>query len=368
MIEKIDRVGDPRDEARPERGRDFIRGSVRPQEIRQLGVRLRPSGGSLRETAQHDGRESARNVTPKHTRRWRLLGRDLRDELTEVRRVERRPSRQEVVERRADGVDVGANVERLASQLLRRRELRRALEAGRRELVPHVACQRGDGQSEVTNLDGAVRVDEAIRRLDVAVENPRRLRRVEAADDVEHGRYGGGWRHRPLGRDAILQRAAGEQLHRDRGRAAHFFAAEDVDRVRVADRCRELPLTKEPCTIFVAPQRVAQDFQRQASSCLELLGLVDLAHSTAAEQADDPIRPPELPVHKAGRARPRWIARGRDASRGRVAGPRERFRPGGQQARRAQTFGCIRRQLPSAPWTTSRQVGDRFGHHIPRFV
>src|SRR4029450_13475841 len=39
-----------------------------------------------------------------------------------------------------------------------------------------------------------------------------------------------------------------------------------------------------------------------------------------------------------------------------------------QQARRTQTLGCIRRQLPSAAWTTSRQVGDRFGHHIPRFV
>ena len=187
-------VSDPRDEACPERSRDFIRGPVRPQEIRQLGVRLRPSGGSLRKAAQHDGCESARNVTPKHTWRQRLLGGDLRDELTIVRRVERRPSRQEVVERRADGVDVGADVERLASQLLRRRELRRALEAGRRELVPHVACQRGDGESEVTNLDGAVRVDEAIRRLDVAVENSRCLRRVEAADDVEHGRYGGGWR------------------------------------------------------------------------------------------------------------------------------------------------------------------------------
>ena len=165
------------------------------------------------------------------------------------------------------------------------------------------------------------------------MKNPRRLCRVEAADDVEHGRYGGRWRHRPRGRDAIFQRAAGEQLHRDRGRATHFFTAEDVDRVCVADRRRELPLTKEPCTIFVAPQRGAQDFQRQASSCLELLGLVDLAHSTAAEQADDPIRPPELPVRKAGRAGPRWmIARGGDASRGRVAGPRERFRPDGQQA------------------------------------
>jgi hypothetical protein len=138
--------------------------------------------------------------------------------------------------------------------------------------------------------------------------------------------------------------------------------------VSVADRCRQLPLANESRTVFVAPQRGAQDFQRQASSCLELLGLVDLAHSTAAEQPDDPIRPPDLSVHEAGRARPRWIARGRAASRGRVAGPRKRFRPGGQQARGAQTFGCIRRQLPSAPWATSRHMGDRFGHHIPRFV
>ncbi len=362
------RVGDPRGEARPGRGRDVIRGSVRPQEVRQLGVRLWPSGGSLREAAQYDRRESTRNVTPEFTRRLRLLGGDLRDQLTKVRRVERRPAGQEVVEGRAGRVDIGANVERLASQLLRRRELRCALEAGRRELMLHVTCQRGDGQSEVTNFDGAVRVHETVRRFDVAVEDPRRLRCVEAADDVEHSGHGSRRRHRPLGRDAIFQRAAGEQLHRDRGRAADFFAAEDVNRVSVADRCRQLPLANESRTVFVAPQRGAQDFQRQASSCLELLGLVDLAHSTAAEQPDDPIRPPDLPVHEAGRARPRWIVRGRPACRGRVVGPRKRFRPGGQQARRAQTFGCIKRQLPSAPRTTSRQVCDRFGHHIPRFV
>ena len=136
----------------------------------------------------------------------------------------------------------------------------------------------------------------------------------------------------------------------------------------MADRRRQLPLTEESRTVFGAPQRVAQDLQRQASSGLELLGLVDLAHPAAAEQPDDPIRPPDLPVHEAGCARPRWIARGRDASRGRVAGPGERFRPGGQQARRTQPFGRIRRQLPSAPRTTTRQVGHRFGHHIPRFV
>ena len=64
----------------------------------------------------------------------------------------------------------------------------------------------------------------------------------------------------------------------------------------------------------------------------------------------------KVPVHEAGRARPRWIS----------AGLGERFRPGGQQTRRAQAFGCIRRQFPAAPWTTPRQLSLGFRHHIPR--
>ena len=70
-----------------------MRGRVWPQQIRQLGVRLWPSAGSLRETVQHDGREPARHIGPKHARRLRPLGGDLRHELPQIWRVERRPAR-----------------------------------------------------------------------------------------------------------------------------------------------------------------------------------------------------------------------------------------------------------------------------------
>ena len=78
------------------------------------------------------------------------------------------------------------------------------------------------------------------------MQNAGGLRRVEPADDVEHRGHGGGRRQRPLGRDAILQRAAGQQLHRDDRHAGDFLAAEDVDGVRMADRRGQLPFAQEP--------------------------------------------------------------------------------------------------------------------------
>ena len=125
---------------------------------------------------------------------------------------------------------------------------------------------------------------------------------------------------------------------------------------RVADRRGELPLTKEPRPIFVAPQRGAQDFQRQASSCFELLGLVGFAHPTATQQADDPDTAPELPVHEARRASSRRVVCRCSANRAGVAGPGECFRSDGQQTRRAQTFGCIGRQVTSASSRRSMTV------------
>jgi hypothetical protein len=118
------------------------------------------------------------------------------------------------------------------------------------------------------------------------------LRRIESADDVEDRGDGYCWRQRPFGGDAILQRAAWQQLHRDDWSTGDLLAAEDVDRVRMADRGGELTLAQKACAFVGILHSAAQYFERDAASAFNVLGLVDLTHATAAEQTPDAIRPP----------------------------------------------------------------------------
>ena len=95
--------------------------------------------------------------------------------------------------------------------------------------------QRRHGQAEVTDLDGTVVIHETVRWLDIAVKNAGGLRRVQAADDVEHGCHRlrrGQW---PVCDDAVLQGAVRQQLHRDDRHAGDLVTAEDVDRVWMTD-------------------------------------------------------------------------------------------------------------------------------------
>ena len=183
----------------------------------------------------------------------------------------------------------------------------------------NVARQRRDRQTEVADLHRAVAVHEAVRRLDVAVQDARGLRGVEPADDVEHRGDRHGRRQRTLGGDAILQRAAGQQLHRDDRHAGDLLAAEDVDGVRMADRGGELSLAQEPRAFVGVLQAAAQHLERDPSPALDVLGFVDLAHPAAAEQTADAIRPPRLTVgelrHVRAARRPSRRARSPSAHR-----------------------------------------------------
>ena len=87
-----------------------------------------------------------------------------------------------------------------------------------------------------------------------------------------------------------------------------------------------------------------QDFEREATALLDVLGFVDIAHPAAAEQASDAIRAERL----AGcEPRPGLRRVGRHAERRqrrRFVGGQLRQGPGcgRQQARRAQAFGGVR--------------------------
>ena len=86
----------------------------------------------------------------------------------------------------------------------------------------------------------------------------------------------------------------GQQFHRDDGHAVDFFAAEDVDRVRMTDRRGELPFAEKARAVVTVLQTAAQHLQRDAAPGLEVLGFVDFAHAAAAEQPADAVRPPDF--------------------------------------------------------------------------
>ena len=240
----------------------------RAKRISQGRVGSRSIAGRLRQASQDDSRKPARNLGTDGARRLRRLRRDAREQLADVRSIERRLPGQQVVQRRADGVDVRAYVERFAAQLFGRRKLRRPLESGGGQILMDVAGQRRHGQAEVTDLDAAVVIHETVRRLDVAVKNAGSLRRVQAADDVEHGcrrLFGGQW---PVCDDAVLQCAARQQLHRDDGHAGDFVTAEDVDRMWMTDRRGELSFAQESGTLLGSLQPAPQDLQRDAPSAV----------------------------------------------------------------------------------------------------
>ena len=139
---------------------------------------------------------------------------------------------QQVIQRRADGVDVGAHVERVAAKLFGRRVLRRALKPPPPS-SPHVArsveMDRPKSPTFTAPSASMKQFDGLMSRWRMpaawAASRPPMTWSMAATASAEQ---------RPW-RDAILQRAARQQLHRDRGHATDFLAAEDVDRVRVTD-------------------------------------------------------------------------------------------------------------------------------------
>ena len=113
--------------------------------------------------------------------------RDPRDEPHEIRFLDRRTAGQQIEQCRADRVDVRAHVEVLTSQLLRRRKGRRPDEGAGFGQTRFGAGHRGDRQTKIADLDVSARIDEAIRRLDVAMEYPHGASCFESGDHLQHG-------------------------------------------------------------------------------------------------------------------------------------------------------------------------------------
>jgi hypothetical protein len=172
-----------------------------------------------------------------------------------------------------------------------------------------------DRQPEVADQHAAVGGDEAVRRLDVAMQDADRRRRVEAGDHLQHDVDRRGLRHRLARLDQVLQRARRRQLHRDDEKALHLRGAEHVDGVGMAERRGQPSFLQEAGALLVVADAAAEDLDRHAAAAVAFLGLVDLPHPALADRAHDLVRTELL----AGTEEKRQI--GGDAGRGRRERP-----------------------------------------------
>ena len=151
------------------------------------------------------------------------------------------------------------------------------LESGR--LVGEAA-----GESEVGKVDVTVGRDEDVRGLDVAVDEPERMRRVQGGCDLTRDRDGCFLRQRSL-REQLLELGAVDVAHGDVQLAGDLAGVVDRDDVRVVDRCGQAGLAEEALAeALVLRELGGEDLQRDRPLECQVVGAVDDPHPAPADQ------------------------------------------------------------------------------------
>ena len=164
------------------------------------------------------------------------------------------------------------------------------------------------------------RIDQHVGRLDVPVDQPRRVRGVQRR---RHGRDDGrgpGRRQRALAAQQAADVAAGHVAHRDEQHAACLARLVDGDDVRVIDRGRGPRLAEEPAPeLLVGRQRRGQDLQRHRPVKPLVEGAEDDGHPARADlflkavPGDPRSRQGQPPRHRRAILRPPSLQRSRPA-------------------------------------------------------
>ena len=132
-------------------------------------------------------------------------------------------------------------------------------------------------------------LDEAVGRLDVAVQHPARKGGFEAGDDVEDCVDCLGHRERSALLELVLESAAAGDLHRDHREALDFLAAENVETVWMVDASGEAAFAEKPFPHVGRIQLLPQHFQGDAAPGGDLFSFVNRAHTAAPEQSQQPV-------------------------------------------------------------------------------
>ena len=208
---------------------------------------------------------------------------------------ERHLARQHLEEHRRQREEIGARVEHFPAHLLRRHVVRCPDDgAGLGETSRAVGTEAaGDrpGQAEVEQLH-AVRRQEQVRRLQVAMDHPARVQRIEGVENLQGDGGGIGRRERPA-RHARAERFAGQELHRQDQPAVGFLDLVELADVGMRDAGGGPGLAPHPFARRVVGL-AANRLQRNRAVKPLVAGRVDDSHATFTDLpfdlvATDPI-------------------------------------------------------------------------------
>ena len=295
-------------------------------------VRELPGAGGtpdrlLFETAEAEGREvrgdgAARAVgaRPLPCQRWRLLVLDAPEDLAVALAGERHPAGQRLVEHHAQRPHVarGADLADAAGGLLRRHVVRRA-ELGGRERERALDVDQL-GEAEVGEVRLAVRVEEHVAGLEVAVQHAALVRVMDGAGDLREQPGRLPRRQRAL-QETLRERAAVHQLHGEELLPVGLADLMDGDDVRMVQPRDRLRLGAEARQLL-RPGEGGRADELQGDGALEpeVLRLVDDPHAAVSDLPQQPV----LSEHRRQR------------------GPTERGEPGDVRAGRCDVLDARR--------------------------
>ncbi len=244
---------------------------------------------------------------------------------------ERRPSYQQLVQDAAERVEVCGRRDPLGTELLGRHVAGRTDAHARAGQAGLVGIVHDRTHAEVEDLDGAVAGQHRVGRLQVAVDDPRRVRGGETGGDLRPDGGGPGDRELGLLVDEVGERMTVEQFHGQVGQAGTarcpvHTAVDEQGEVRVAlgEHAHDPHFAAEAVDLLAGPRRVdgdpgpgAQDGLerdlpvRGVRGGLEILGPVHLAHVPAPQHPRDPEASVDRPqAHWPSPSHPaytRWV-------------------------------------------------------------
>ena len=156
------------------------------------------------------------------------------------------------------------------------------------------------GQAEIENLRLPARGDEDIRRLDVAVDDPLRVGRIQAICNLNR-QVQQLIRLKRLAFDAVFKGLSFQQLHGDEGPAFEFvdvMNGADVGMIQCAGGAR---LTLEAFqSLSIRGKALGQKFEGNEAAELGIFGLVNYAHPAATQLFEDTVVRNYCPNHDLG--------------------------------------------------------------------
>src|SRR5581483_3914483 len=116
-----------------------------------------------------------------------------------------------------------------------------------------------------------------------------RLGRFKSRNHLENGIHCLRRKQRPFALHQVLKRAAGNKLHRDDWCAVDFLRAIDINAVGMIDGSSEASLPQKAFARVGRIKLLAQHFERDIPSALEVLSLVHRAHAAVSKLAHNPV-------------------------------------------------------------------------------